>query len=224
MKFHEALRQIVRLNGREVMDEGRRSLIGFLRKHHAFDDLPVIEDAMAYFLFPTSGGADGYAARLTRLSRLPDRRQYFAEAEKAKKSLAEERHFSRALADYAVDSVSYALDVNYSPETMADLGRRLEDLVSAERAPEGGRRQDTEGGDKGRCGSGRWKIRIFHLIFWGLALYILSPLIIRLVPPLVHDPVVTVRSWYWTVIGWGGSSYFYLSLALCPPKTPSKFL
>lgn len=161
MKFHEALRQIVRLNGREVMEEGRRSLIGFLRKHHAFDDLPVIEDAMAYLLFPPSGGADGYAARLTRLSRLPDRRQYFAEAEKVKKSLAEERHFSRALADYAVDSVSYALDVTYSPETMADLGRRLEDLVSAERAPEGGRRQDTEGGDKGRCGSGRWKIRIF---------------------------------------------------------------
>ena len=118
MKFHEALRQIVRLNGREVMEEGRRSLIGFLRKHHAFDDLPVIEDAMAYLLFPPSGGADGYAARLTRLSRLPDRRQYFAEAEKVKKSLAEERHFSRA-------------------------------------------RQDTEGGDKGRCGSGRWKIRIF---------------------------------------------------------------
>ena len=227
MEFHEALRQIVRLYGTPAMDASRSSLIGLLRKYHAFDDLPAVEDAMAYLIFPPSGGTDGYAARLCRLSQLPDRTKYLLTARQARDALASDAPCSRELADYAVDSVSYALGVTASSASAGDLSRRFQALIASGRGsgpasvPAGndnisrllqaGRHTGSLPDDESYWegihvrGGGR----IFNWIFIALALFIIVPILMNVAQKFLDDPSGSLKSLYVSVMYGDGFEYYY---------------
>ena len=81
MKFHEALRGILRLYGFELMEDETGRLFELLRKYRAFEELPCLWDALRLVMYSSrtaSGSAEALSdgARLYRLSLLPESTGY----------------------------------------------------------------------------------------------------------------------------------------------------
>lgn len=108
MKFHDAVRKVFRQFSPVVLQDDR--LVTLLSGYHAFDSCPGIRQVME------SIAADGYGRELYR-RRLDSAgssiRDYAGEV---RQSLVSDRHFSRELSDYAVDSVLYAIGLLDSVE------------------------------------------------------------------------------------------------------------
>lgn len=108
MKFHDAMQKVFRQFSPVVLQDDR--LVTLLSGYHAFDSRPGIRQVME------SIAADGYGRELYR------RRLYGAGsairdyAGEVRQALVSDRHFSRELSDYAVDSVLYAIGLLDSVE------------------------------------------------------------------------------------------------------------
>ena len=102
MKLHEALRRAVREAGVSVLKD--RKLLFLLSDYRAFDEYPAMRQVM-------KAVADGgYGKELYRLSwGGSGSAEYQGYAESLRKTLAAEKGFREEFADYAVNSVSFAL-------------------------------------------------------------------------------------------------------------------
>lgn len=101
MKLHEALRQIVRDFGTEVLFEER--LIPLLSDYKAFEEFPDMKEVLSAFV------ADGFAKELCGRCGAGCGYQSFADS--LKSSFAGKRHFRNGFSDYAADSVAFALSL-----------------------------------------------------------------------------------------------------------------
>ena len=100
MKLHEALRRAVREAGVSVLKD--RKLLFLLSDYRAFDEYPAMRQVM-------KAVADGgYGKELYRLS-WGGSAEYLRYAASLRKTLAAEKGFREEFADYAVNSVSFAL-------------------------------------------------------------------------------------------------------------------
>ena len=101
MKLHEALRQIVRDFGTEVLFEER--LIPLLSDCKAFEEFPDMKEVLSAFV------ADGFAKELCGRCGAGCGYQSFADS--LKSSFAGKRHFRNGFADYAAASVAFSLSL-----------------------------------------------------------------------------------------------------------------
>lgn len=101
MKLQDALRKIIREFGMSVMKDKR--LMSFLTDYRAFDDFPAVKTVMRAI------AEGGYGRDLCRLAADESDVNYLSYAGDLKKSLARDRNFRQEFADYAVDSISFAL-------------------------------------------------------------------------------------------------------------------
>lgn len=133
MKLHEALRQIVRQSGTQVLQEQR--LMYLLPDYRAYDEYPAVKQVMKAII------ADGYAKGLYARGAGAGRPGYLNYAGRVKQSLVADRHFSQEFADYAVDSISFALGVISSVKEPSDHG-----FDPFENGGHGGSQQQNGGG------------------------------------------------------------------------------
>lgn len=107
MKFHDAMRKVFRQFSPVVLQDDR--LVTLLSGYHAFDSRPGIRQVME------SIASDGYGRELYR-RRLDGGSAIRDYAGEVRQALVSDRHFSRELSDYAVDSVLYAIGLLDSVE------------------------------------------------------------------------------------------------------------
>lgn len=212
MKFHEALRGILRLYGFELMEDETGRLFELLRKYRAFEELPCLWDALRLVMYSSrtaSGSAEALSdgARLYRLSLLPESTGYLRCADALRKSLVWQGHLSGALASYLVDSISYALGVTCSEKSSADLSARLLDLVISD----AGLAAPSRSGRSGRIRAVRmpsFRDLAGHLRAWLRRLLLIaaaSAAACLLFWLAADDPAGTAEAWYAKALGWAGS-------------------
>ena len=212
MKFHEALRGILRLYGFELMEDETGRLFELLRKYRAFEELPCLWDALRLVMYSSrtaSGSAEALSdgARLYRLSLLPEITGYLRCADALRKSLVWQGHLSGALASYLVDSISYALGVTCSEKSSADLSARLLDLVISD----AGLAAPSRSGRSGRIRAVRmpsFRDLAGHLRAWLRRLLLIaaaSAAACLLFWLAADDPAGTAEAWYAKALGWAGS-------------------
>ena len=102
MKLHEALRKTIRPYGISVIEDKR--LMSFLGDYHAFDDFPAMKDVMRCIATGDYGkklclAADGSDDDFLRF------------ASELKEALVREKSFKEEFADYAIESISFALGI-----------------------------------------------------------------------------------------------------------------
>lgn len=107
MKFHDAMRKVFRQFSLVVLQDDR--LVTLLSGYHAFDSRPGIRQVME------SIASDGYGRELYR-RRLDGGSAIRDYAGEVRQALVSDRHFSRELSGYAVDSVLYAIGLLDSVE------------------------------------------------------------------------------------------------------------
>ena len=140
MRFHEALHQAMQGNCRRLYtNDDKAALPRELGWRHAYDGCPDLKSLIEEVYF-SHWGRD-----LCIECQSGDRSSYRYCAERAKKALA--MKFGAQLADYAVDSISFALWTGFSLDSYNDLNRRLADIVSS------GSRRSRSGGGTGGNGS-----------------------------------------------------------------------
>ncbi len=101
MKLHEALKKVFWQFGIAVLQEKR--LIFILADFKAFDEYPAMRKVMEAVV------SDGHGKRLYGKSLKPESDEVMTCAESVLKSLILERKFGAGYAQYAVDSILYAL-------------------------------------------------------------------------------------------------------------------
>lgn len=104
MKLHEALRDLVRRSGREVL--ARSDLAALLARGHAFDSCPALGEVVGEAVRP------GYVRDLYQRSLKGSMFWYREKAYGVRKAMAGNRRYWQAFIDYTVDSVSYALGLS----------------------------------------------------------------------------------------------------------------
>ena len=114
MKLHEALRNIFRKFGLEVLEDGRFQ--GFLADYRAYDEFPAMRQVMKEF------SSRGYLRDLYCRSQNDGIAECQLYADYVKKSLCQTRHLRSEFADYAVDSVFFALGLTDSVSEPSDHG------------------------------------------------------------------------------------------------------
>ena len=102
MKLHDALRKTIRHYGTSVIEDKR--LMSFLADYRAFDDFPAMKDVMRCIATGDYGkklclAADGSDDDFLRF------------ASELKVALVREKSFKEEFADYAIDSISFALGI-----------------------------------------------------------------------------------------------------------------
>ena len=114
MKLQEALRKVIRQFGVRVIQEKR--LMSFLADYRAFDDYPAVREVMKAI-------ATGECGKdLCRYATEESDDEYLKFADSLKESLASEKSFKQEFADYAVDSISFALGIASSVTEPGDNG------------------------------------------------------------------------------------------------------
>ena len=106
MKLQEALRKVIRQFGVSVIQE--KKLISFLADYKAFEDYPAMRDVMKAIVMGE------YAKELCRCAIEASDEEYQRFAGRLKESLVREQSFRQEFADYAVDSISFALGIGAS--------------------------------------------------------------------------------------------------------------
>lgn len=101
MKLEEALRKTIRQFGVSALQEKR--LLFILSDFRAFNDHPAVKQVFQSIV------SDGSGKKLCSLFLDDDSEGCLSFAGSLKKSLAEDRHFKQELADYAVDSITFAM-------------------------------------------------------------------------------------------------------------------
>ena len=102
MKLHDALRKTIRHYGTSVIEDKR--LMSFLADYRAFDDFPAMKDVMRCIATGDYGkklclAADGSDDDFLRF------------ASEHKEALVREKSFKEEFADYAIESISFALGI-----------------------------------------------------------------------------------------------------------------
>ena len=133
MKLQEALRKTIREYGISVIREKR--LMGFLGDCRAFDDYPAVRDVMKAIVTVDCG------KELCRLATEESNEEFLRFADNLKASLSGDKGFRQELADYAVDTVSFALGIVSSVREPLDRGFDALEHTLGERA--GGYSQDS---------------------------------------------------------------------------------
>ena len=109
VKLHNVMKQLLRQFGSAVLQDER--LLSLLDDCHAFADFPAMRQVMKEF------ASRGYLRDLYCRSQKDGIAECQLYADYVKKSLAQTRHFRAEFADYAVDSVFFALGLtDYVPE------------------------------------------------------------------------------------------------------------
>jgi len=124
MKLDEALRKIIRQFGVSVLQEKR--LMFILSDFRAFNDHPAVKQVFQSIV------SDGSGKKLCSLFLDDDSEGCLSFASSLKKSLAEDRHFKQELADYAVDSITFAMGLQTTVSEPADHGFDPMDSGNAE--------------------------------------------------------------------------------------------
>ena len=106
MKLQEALWKVIRQFGVSVIQE--KKLISFLADYKAFEDYPAMRDVMKAIVMGE------YAKELCRCAIEASDEEYQRFAGRLKESLVREQSFRQEFADYAVDSISFALGIGAS--------------------------------------------------------------------------------------------------------------
>ena len=106
MKLQEALRKVIRQFGVSAIQE--KKLISFLADYKAFEDYPAMRDVMKAIVMGE------YAKELCRCAIEASDEEYQRFAGRLKESLVREQSFRQEFADYAVDSISFALGIGAS--------------------------------------------------------------------------------------------------------------
>ena len=106
MKLQEALRKVIRQFGVSVIQD--RRLMSFLADYKAFDDFPAVKDVMKAI------AAGDCCKELCRCAIEGSDDDYLRFAGRLKESLVREQSFKKEFADYAVDSISFALGIGAS--------------------------------------------------------------------------------------------------------------
>jgi len=114
MKLQEALRKTIREYGISVIREKR--LMGFLGDCRAFDEYPAVRDVMKAIVTGDCG------KELCRLVTEAGDGEFLRFADNLKDSLSGDLGFRQEFADYAVDSVSFALGIASSVREPQDRG------------------------------------------------------------------------------------------------------
>ena len=114
MKFHEALRKAVRQFGINVLQEHR--LMSVLADYKAFDDYPAVKDVMKAVC------SDGYGKELCRLASDGSDDECLRYADDMKKSLVKNNSFMEEFAEYAAESLAFALGLRSSVQEPSDHG------------------------------------------------------------------------------------------------------
>lgn len=114
MRLEEALRKVIRQFGVSVLQEKR--LMFVLSDFRAFNDYPAVKQVFQSIV------SDGSGKELCCLFLDDDSEGCLAYARNLKKSLAADRHFKQELADYAVDSITFALGLQASVKEPSDHG------------------------------------------------------------------------------------------------------
>jgi len=109
VKLHNVMKQLLRQFGSAVLQDER--LLSLLDDCHAFEDFPAMRQVMKEF------ASHEYLRDLYCRSQKDGIAECQLYADYVKKSLAQTRHFRAEFADYAVDSVFFALGLtDYVPE------------------------------------------------------------------------------------------------------------
>ena len=114
MRLEEALRKVIRQFGVSVLQEKR--LMFILSDFRAFNDHPAVKQVFQSIV------SDGSGKELCSLFLDDDSEGCLTYARNLKKSLAADRHFKQELADYAVDSITFALGLQASVKEPSDHG------------------------------------------------------------------------------------------------------
>lgn len=114
MRLEEALRKVIRQFGVSVLQEKR--LMFVLSDFRAFNDYPAVKQVFQSIV------SDGSGKELCCLFLDDDSEGCLTYARNLKKSLAADRHFKQELADYAVDSITFALGLQASVKEPSDHG------------------------------------------------------------------------------------------------------
>ena len=138
MKFHEALRRAVRQFGINVLQEHR--LMSVLADYKAFNDYPAVKEVMK------AVSAEGHGKELCRLAMDGSDEECLRYAEDLKKSLVRNSSFREEFAQYAAESLTFALGLRTSVQEPSDhVFEAVRRTNEPERAVESGRgRQRTE--------------------------------------------------------------------------------
>ena len=114
VKLHDVMKQLLRQFGSAVLQDER--LLSLLDDYHAFEDFPAMRQVMKEF------ASRGYLRDLYCRSQKDGIAECQLYADYVKKSLAQTRHFRAEFADYAVDSVFFALGLTDSVSEPSDHG------------------------------------------------------------------------------------------------------
>ena len=138
MKLDEALRKIIRQFGVSVLQEKR--LMFILSDFRAFNDHPAVKQVFQSIV------SDGSGKKLCSLFLDDDSEGCLSFARSLKMSLAEDRHFKQELADYAVDSITFAMGLQTTVMEPADHGfDPMENGNSADHVREEERKESDSG-------------------------------------------------------------------------------
>ena len=138
MKLEEALRKIIRQFGVSVLQEKR--LMFILSDFRAFNDHPAVKQVFQSIV------SDGSGKKLCSLFLDDDSEGCLSFARSLKMSLAEDRHFKQELADYAVDSITFAMGLQTTVMEPADHGfDPMENGNSADHVREEERKESDSG-------------------------------------------------------------------------------
>jgi len=140
MKFHETLRRAVRQFGINVLQEHR--LMSVLADYKAFEDYPAVKEVMK------AVSAEGHGKELCRLAMDGSDEECLRYAEDLKKSLVRNSSFREEFAQYAAESLAFALGLRTSVNEPSDHGfEAVRKKNEPERADESGRsRRSAEAG------------------------------------------------------------------------------
>ena len=114
MKLHDALRKIFKLFGISVLQEKR--LVFLLADYKAFDDFPAMKQVME------SVATGRYGRELCLRAADDDSADYELYTEYLRKSLVRVQHFRKEFAQYATDSISFAIGFLDSVKEPQDHG------------------------------------------------------------------------------------------------------
>ena len=114
VKRHDVMKQLLRQFGSAVLQDER--LLSLLDDCHAFEDFPAMRQVMKEF------SSRGYLRDLYCRSQNDGIAECQLYADYVKKSLCQTRHLRSEFADYAVDSVFFALGLTDSVSEPSDHG------------------------------------------------------------------------------------------------------
>ena len=140
MKLQEALRRVIRQFGVSVIQEKR--LMSFLADYKAFDDYPAVKDVMKAI------AAGDCCKELCRCAIEGSDDDYLRFAGRLKESLVSEQSFKKEFADYAVDSITFALGIGASV-TVTEPGDNGYEAVQKNAGGQGRRRAQSGSGAQG---------------------------------------------------------------------------